>query len=89
MDDLCKKFPELLTLEMENFHLFHLAKLCKGTIKAAAASVPLANRSTLEFIDGPHAEKRMRMACKIALDAMASFKIPDDKVMPGAVFHLE
>jgi uridine phosphorylase len=36
--------PDALFFEMENFQLFHLARLCNKTIRAAAAAVPLANR---------------------------------------------
>ncbi len=36
--------PDALFLEMENFQLFHLAKLSKLKIRAGAAAIPLANR---------------------------------------------
>eukprot|EP00744_Colponema_vietnamica_P006165 GILI01008968.1.p1 GENE.GILI01008968.1~~GILI01008968.1.p1 ORF type:complete len:290 (+),score=52.61 GILI01008968.1:68-937(+) len=43
---LSKKHSNLTTLEMETFHLFHLAHCSKGSLKAAAACIVLFNRET-------------------------------------------
>ena len=42
--DLLKQVPEAGTMEMETFHLLDLARCSKGTIRAAAAVIVLANR---------------------------------------------
>eukprot|EP00743_Colponemidia_sp_Colp-15_P001474 GILK01001613.1.p1 GENE.GILK01001613.1~~GILK01001613.1.p1 ORF type:complete len:300 (-),score=40.60 GILK01001613.1:193-1053(-) len=45
---LKERYPEVTTLEMETFQLFHLAHCSKGTVKASAAAITLFNRSTLQ-----------------------------------------
>ena len=45
-----KAQPDGLFFEMENFQLFHLAKLSKQSVRAGAAAIPLANREYVLYI---------------------------------------
>lgn len=46
LDTLRAKHPSLLSMEMETFQLFALANASRGTVRAAAASIGVANRPT-------------------------------------------
>eukprot|EP01138_Halocafeteria_seosinensis_P000065 gb/GECG01000066.1/.p1 GENE.gb/GECG01000066.1/~~gb/GECG01000066.1/.p1 ORF type:complete len:354 (+),score=44.55 gb/GECG01000066.1/:1-1062(+) len=50
LDDLEKKYPNAAALEMETFQLFELARSSYGSIKAAAAAIPLSNRKSRQVI---------------------------------------
>jgi len=51
LEKIKQAYPEALSMEMENFHLFDLAENSGGSINAAAATVVYANRFTEEFIN--------------------------------------
>jgi|EP00624_Nannochloropsis_granulata_P003173 uridine phosphorylase len=46
LDTLRVQHPSLLSMEMETFQLFALANASRGTVRAAAASIGVANRPT-------------------------------------------
>lgn len=46
LDTLRAQHPSLLSMEMETFQLFALANASSGTVRAAAASIGVANRPT-------------------------------------------
>ncbi|KAM3571663.1 hypothetical protein VYU27_006316 [Nannochloropsis oceanica] len=46
LDTLRTQHPSLLSMEMETFQLFALANASRGTVRAAAASIGVANRPT-------------------------------------------
>ncbi|KAL0479176.1 uridine phosphorylase [Acrasis kona] len=48
---LIKNQPNVLSLEMETFHLFDMAEISKGSIIAAGAEIVLAQRTTGEFLN--------------------------------------
>lgn len=52
ISEVLKKYPKAITMEMETFQLFHLARSClpKGSMRAAAAVVNVANRPTGEVV---------------------------------------
>ena len=52
LGDLVAKYPNLLTLEMETFHLLDLARCSNGTMVAAAAAIALADRRSNDFLQG-------------------------------------
>ncbi|GAM28316.1 hypothetical protein SAMD00019534_114920 [Acytostelium subglobosum LB1] len=51
INKLMQRYPEASTLEMETFQLYHLATRSKEPIKAAAATIILANRVDNTFLD--------------------------------------
>lgn len=75
IEDLLKKYPEVSSLEMETFHLFDMAECSKGRIKAAAAAIVLAQRTTGDFIDMDLKHKREKQLGKIGLEALISVKL--------------
>eukprot|EP00933_Yihiella_yeosuensis_P065888 TRINITY_DN6989_c1_g2_i1.p1 TRINITY_DN6989_c1_g2~~TRINITY_DN6989_c1_g2_i1.p1 ORF type:complete len:319 (+),score=65.28 TRINITY_DN6989_c1_g2_i1:61-1017(+) len=52
VDEVLKKYPQAITMEMETFQLLHLARSCrpKGNMRAAAAVVNVANRTTGDVV---------------------------------------
>jgi uridine phosphorylase len=51
LDTLRAQHPSLLSMEMETFQLFALANASRGTVRAAAASIGVANRPTGEVCE--------------------------------------
>jgi len=49
---LKREHPSVCSMEMESFQLLHLANCSKGTIKAAATAIVVANRPTGKVMDG-------------------------------------
>jgi hypothetical protein len=47
---------QAVSLEMETFHLFDLARCSRGTIEAAACAIGLAQRQSNAFLQVPHPE---------------------------------
>jgi len=50
-ETLIKNQPNVLSLEMETFHLFDMADISKNTIIATGAEIVLAQRTTGDFVD--------------------------------------
>ncbi len=51
LTDLVARYPNVLSLEMETFHLLDLARCSNGTVVAAACCIALADRTTNDFLD--------------------------------------
>jgi uridine phosphorylase len=51
LQQICETYPNAISLEMETYQLFELARRSRGTIKAAAITMVFANRVTNDFID--------------------------------------
>ena len=67
--------PNCLSLEMETFHLFDLARCSGGRIKAAAMAIALAERYTNDFIAADQVEQLERQAGQAALTALSQFDL--------------
>ena len=67
---LSKRYPNALSLEMETFHLFDLARCSGGRIKAAAMAIALAERYTNDFIAASEIEKLEKLAGFAALTTL-------------------
>jgi len=81
IDDLIKKHPDLVSLEMETFQLFELARASGGTISAAACTIVLAQRKSNEFLDHSSLHQLEEEAGKAVMDTIVSFplkKVMDD-----------
>lgn len=70
-------FPlaELISLEMETFHLYDLARCSGGSVRAAAFCIALAERYSNAFIDPALMEERERAGGLAALTALASMPL--------------
>uniref|UniRef100_A0A7S3DFJ9 Nucleoside phosphorylase domain-containing protein n=1 Tax=Palpitomonas bilix TaxID=652834 RepID=A0A7S3DFJ9_9EUKA len=68
------KHPKLVSMEMETFHLFDLAAVSHGGIRASAAAIALGNR-IVDTVLSPEEREEMEMkagrACLEALSKMA------------------
>ena len=72
LDKLCLEHPDCTSCEMESFALLDLARSSKGTIKATATAIVVANRPTGKVLDGPtlgHVESAGGKAVLMALAA--------------------
>ena len=72
---LTTSHPNALSLEMETFHLFDLARCSGGRIKAAAMAIALAERYTNDFIAAEKIEQLERQAGLAALTALTQFEL--------------
>ena len=72
---LSKRYPNALSLEMETFHLFDLARCSGGRIKAAAMAIALAERYTNDFIAASEIEKLEKLAGLAALTTLYQYEL--------------
>jgi len=95
---LLTKVPRLATLEMETFHLYHLASVyprvqplnspvgesCqrRGGIRASAVQMVFADRMTQEFITPGHVLKLEHWVGQACLDALTQFEIAEQLLHP-------
>lgn len=64
--------PDAASMEMESFMLLDLARCSKGTVKAAATAIVVANRPTGGVVDGATLLHVESMGGKAVLQALAS-----------------
>lgn len=84
-------YPDLLTLEMETFHLFDMAENSAKKLYAAGACIIMADRLNDQFIDinlKKQIEKKLGHA---ALDALVEFPLEEKEIMNDSecVWHPE
>ena len=72
---VCAKFPTALTMEMETFQLFHLAKCSKQPFYASAAAIVVANRSDNTTVEGGRLERVEALGAKAVLHAVATLVV--------------
>jgi len=72
------------TLEMETFHLFHLANCCKVPVKAAATTIVLAQRRSNEFLDNDTIKKLEKLSGAACLESLCTYPLGDKEVMDNA-----
>jgi len=76
IDEICNRYSNFITLEMETFQLFHLAHRCQtAPIKAAAATIILANRKSNDFLDNATKYELEVQGGKACLDALINTKL--------------
>jgi uridine phosphorylase len=83
IDEVLERYPEVATLEMETFHLFHMAQCSRGKIRAAAATIVLAQRKSGEFLDHSTTRTLERLGGTAALDALSQLPLPTEELMHG------
>eukprot|EP01135_Chromosphaera_perkinsii_P005529 Nk52_evm78s352 gene=Nk52_evmTU78s352 len=85
LPELLEKCPESMSVEMETFHLFHLSRCSRprGSIRAAAACIVVANRATDDFIDNESLRKAEREGGYEVLNTVCSFPMESSTLMRG------
>jgi len=85
IDELIQKIPSLTSLEMETFHLFDMADVCKrGKIHAASCVIALAQRQSEEFLDNKVKKLREKQCGLSVLDTLVG--MPLEKEMQNGVW---
>jgi uridine phosphorylase len=74
IDELERRFPDIVSLEMEHFHLLALANRTHGRVRAAAAAVPALNRHSGTWATPEAFALAEDIAGDAALAALANFK---------------
>ncbi|RIA90257.1 nucleoside phosphorylase domain-containing protein [Glomus cerebriforme] len=73
---ISKTYPGTISIEMETFMLFHLAKSSKDhSIKAASAAMVFADRITNEFISPEKIEELQKVGGKAILNALVEIEL--------------
>eukprot|EP01089_Gocevia_fonbrunei_P014196 TRINITY_DN3831_c0_g1_i1.p1 TRINITY_DN3831_c0_g1~~TRINITY_DN3831_c0_g1_i1.p1 ORF type:complete len:315 (+),score=82.98 TRINITY_DN3831_c0_g1_i1:181-1125(+) len=83
VDAVLNVHPDLSALEMESYHLLHLARCSKGSVKAAAATIVLAQRKTNDFLSSAAKVEMEKLGGKACLETLAALHIDDNLVMKG------
>ncbi len=77
IDELERRFPDMVSLEMEHFHLLALANRTGGRVHAAAAAVPALNRHSGVWATPDAFALAEDIAGEAALHAVAHFPLFD------------
>jgi len=84
VDQLVAKYPQMCTLEMESFQLFHLAQCAKKKdIRVAAAVMVLAQRRSNEFLDNDRKHALEALGGRTCLETLVNFPLPPAETMSG------
>ena len=75
LDEVCQRYPEATSLEMETFHLLDLARCSKGTVRASAAAIGLAQRRSNAFIDADDVSRLEKLGGISLLQTLAAAKL--------------
>jgi uridine phosphorylase len=75
--DLQEQYPEIVNLEMEHFHLLHLAKMSKPNRKivAAAAAIGIAQRKEGQMIGKAQEREMEKLAGVIMIKTIAEYPL--------------
>lgn len=82
--------PLVKTLEMETFVLLDLAEVCAEPIRATAACLVLANRSSNEFLDNTRVAEAEAGGGRAIIQALIEFPLPEEELMntPDCVWNM-
>ena len=75
IEQVCARYPNAMTMEMETFQLLHLAKCSKQPFYASAAAIVVANRTINTTVEGDRLERVESLGAQAVLHAVATFKI--------------
>jgi len=75
IEQVCEKYPNARTMEMETFQLFHLAKCSRQPFMASAAAIVVANRANNSTVEGDRLERVESLGGKAVLHAVATLEI--------------
>ena len=77
LSDLLARYPSAITLEMETAMLLDLARCSRGSVRAAAAVIALADRQSNDFLPADRIERLERLAGQACLAALAKTQLDD------------
>lgn len=77
LDEVLRRFPNAITMEMETFQLLHLAQSSRpaGSIRAAAAVVNVANRPTGTVVEEAALQAAELNGGKAVMEALAAVEL--------------
>jgi uridine phosphorylase len=75
IDEVCAKFKEAKTMEMETFMLMHLAKCCNDPFYVSAAAIVVANRCNNSTVEADTLEEVERLGGLAVLEAVTKREI--------------
>jgi uridine phosphorylase len=75
--DLLARYPSAVTVEMETAMLLDLARCSRGSVRAAAAVIALADRQSNGFLPADRIERLERLAGQACLAALAKTPLDD------------
>jgi len=86
--DRVAAIPKATAIEMETFHLFDLADISQGRLRAGGSALIIAKRKTKDFVTPEKKNEWVDQYGKALLHALASFPIDDSKLMkdPASVW---
>lgn len=76
-----KIHPEVMTLEMETFHLFDMAENSLNKFHVSGACIVLASRSKDKFIDINLKKQLEKQLGQAALEALVEFPLDEKELM--------
>jgi uridine phosphorylase len=80
IDDIVTLDPEVGSIQMETFHLYHLARL-SGTISAAACAIVLAQRKKNDFLSNDDKHTLEKQAGRACFEALINWKVDEKELM--------
>eukprot|EP01094_Clydonella_sp_ATCC50884_P004396 TRINITY_DN13420_c0_g1_i1.p1 TRINITY_DN13420_c0_g1~~TRINITY_DN13420_c0_g1_i1.p1 ORF type:complete len:342 (+),score=100.94 TRINITY_DN13420_c0_g1_i1:49-1074(+) len=75
IDQLALTHPDVVTLEMETFHVMDLARCSYGKIRAGAATIVLAQRKSNDWLQKEELVKLEKSGGQAVLDALAEIDL--------------
>ncbi|GAX77180.1 hypothetical protein CEUSTIGMA_g4626.t1 [Chlamydomonas eustigma] len=70
IEEMCEKYPDMVSLEMETFHLLDMARCSGGRVRAAGMCLALADRKSNEMLEYARLEQLEVEAGLAALRAL-------------------
>lgn len=80
--EMLARYPSVVSLEMETFHLLDLARCSNGSVRATAFCIALAERYSNRFIDKAAVQELEVKGGRAALTALTSVALRDE-IKPG------
>ncbi|PRW58451.1 uridine phosphorylase [Chlorella sorokiniana] len=77
LGELLQAYPQAITLEMETAMLLDLARCSRGSIRAAAGVIALADRQSNDFLAADRIEELERLTGQACLAALARTQLQD------------
>lgn len=75
--DLLAAYPDCVSLEMETAMLLDLARCSRGSVRAAAGVIALADRQSNDFLSPERTEALERLTGQACLAALAKTRLDD------------
>jgi len=81
IDDLVEKHPDVVSIEMETFHLFDMARVSKNRIVVSANAIILAQRRSNVVLSFDELHVLEMQAGEAALNALIQYPIQEQELM--------